>query len=77
MNWEYPAVICFGAFLMVILLEMGDAYQVTALRNPLSLAWRIIVSWTGVFAALALMAFFKISQEFSRFWFAAWFATDN
>jgi Undecaprenyl-phosphate glucose phosphotransferase len=78
LNWEYPAVICFGAFLMVVLLEMGDAYQVTALRNPLSQAGRIVVSWTGVFATLALMAFFlKISQEFSRFWFAAWFSSGT
>ncbi len=74
LNWEYPATICFGALLMVVLLEMGDAYQVSALRHPISQFGRILVSWMGVFATLALAGFFlKISAEFSRLWFGAWF----
>ena len=74
LNWEYPATICFGALLMVVLLEMGDAYQVSALRHPISQFGRILVSWVGVFATLALAGFFlKISAEFSRLWFGAWF----
>jgi Undecaprenyl-phosphate glucose phosphotransferase len=76
LNWEYPATICFGALLMVVLLEMGDAYQVSALRHPISQFGRILVSWMGVFATLALAGFFlKISAEFSRLWFGAWFGT--
>jgi Undecaprenyl-phosphate glucose phosphotransferase len=76
LNWEYPATICFGALLMVVLLEMGDAYQVSALRHPISQFGRILISWTGVFAALALAGFFlKVSAEFSRLWFGAWFGT--
>ena len=76
LNWEYPLVMSCGALLMVLLLEMGDAYQVAALRNPFSLAGRIVVSWIGVFATLALAGFFiKISASFSRFWFGAWFVT--
>jgi Undecaprenyl-phosphate glucose phosphotransferase len=74
LNWEYPATICFGALLMVVLLEMGDSYQVSALRHPMSQFGRILVSWTGVFATLALAGFFlKVSAEFSRLWFGAWF----
>jgi Undecaprenyl-phosphate glucose phosphotransferase len=76
LHWEYPATICFGALLMVVLLEMGDAYQVSALRHPISQFGRILVSWIGVFASLALAGFFlKVSAEFSRFWFGAWFGT--
>jgi Undecaprenyl-phosphate glucose phosphotransferase len=76
LNWEYPATICFGALLMVVLLEMGDAYQVSALRHPISQFGRILVSWIGVFATLALAGFFlKVSAEFSRLWFGAWFGT--
>jgi FlaA1/EpsC-like NDP-sugar epimerase len=74
LNWQYPATICFGALLMVVLLEMGDAYQVSALRHPISQFGRILASWIGVFAALALAGFFlKVSAEFSRLWFGAWF----
>jgi Undecaprenyl-phosphate glucose phosphotransferase len=74
MNWEYPAVLLCGAILMVLLLEMGDAYQVPSLRRPGSLTGRIIASWIGVFATLALTGFFlKISEEFSRVWFGSWF----
>ncbi len=73
-NWEYPLVMVGGATLMVLLLEMGDAYQVSALRRPLPLTGRIVTSWIGVFAALALAGFFlKISENFSRVWFASWF----
>ena len=74
LNWEYPSTVLFGALLMVVLLEMGDAYQVSALRHPISQFGRILVSWTGVFAFLALAGFFlKVSAEFSRVWFGAWF----
>lgn len=74
LNWEYPAVITGGALLMVLLLELGDAYQVLALRNPWSQIGRLLFSWIGVFAILALAGFFlKISSDFSRVWFGAWF----
>ena len=76
LHWEYPLVISAGALLMVLLLEMGDAYQVAALRNPILQFGRILASWIGVFATLALAGFFlKISGDFSRLWFGAWFGT--
>ncbi len=74
--WQYPAVILGGSALMVIILELGDAYQLAALRKPWSQFGRILFSWSGVFAVLALAGFFlKVSAEFSRVWLATWFGT--
>ncbi len=74
--WQYPAVILGGSVLMVIILELGDAYQLAALRRPWSQFGRILFSWSGVFAVLALAGFFlKVSAEFSRVWLATWFGT--
>ncbi len=74
--WQYPAVILGGSMLMVIILELGDAYQLAALRKPWGQFGRILFSWSGVFAILALAAFFlKVSSDFSRVWLATWFGT--
>jgi Undecaprenyl-phosphate glucose phosphotransferase len=72
--WYYPAIIVGGSAFMVIILELADAYQQNNLRRPFSQTGRILFSWLGVFAVLALIGFFlKISNEFSRFWFGSWF----
>lgn len=72
--WKYAALILGASTFMVIILELADAYQITALRRPFSQSARILFSWLGVFAVLALVGFFlKISEEFSRLWFAGWF----
>ena len=72
--WQYPAAIFFGAALLVIIMEMSDGYQIPALRNPWGQIGRILFSWAGVFALLALAGFFlKLSAEFSRVWLASWF----
>jgi Undecaprenyl-phosphate glucose phosphotransferase len=74
--WQYPAVILGGSAAMVIVLELGDAYQVGALRKPWSQAPRILFSWCGIFAMLTLIGFFlKVSADFSRFWLGSWFFT--
>jgi FlaA1/EpsC-like NDP-sugar epimerase len=68
-------VVLAGSLLAVILLEFADAYQMATLRQPLAHASRLVIVWAGTFALLALVAFlFKVSQEFSRVWFAGWFA---
>ncbi len=72
--WHYPAIIVGGSVLTVVLLEFTDGYQMTTLRSPLGNAGRIILVWSGTFALLALAGFFfKVSAEFSRLWFGAWF----
>jgi Undecaprenyl-phosphate glucose phosphotransferase len=72
--WYYPTVVLGGSAFMVIILELADAYQQSALRRPFSQTGRILFSWLGVFAVLTLIGFFlKISSEFSRVWFGTWF----
>ncbi len=74
--WQYPAVILGGSALMVIILELADAYQLAALRKPWSQIGRILFSWSGVFAMMTLVGFFlKVSADFSRVWLATWFGT--
>ncbi len=74
LDWSYVWTSFGGALLAVILLEFTDAYQMTTLRNTLANARKIAVVWSGVFALMALAAFFtKTSQDFSRLWFATWY----
>lgn len=74
--WQYPAVIFGGSVLMVIVLELSDGYQMAALRNPWGQIGRLLFSWAGVFAVLALLGFLlKVSAQFSRVWLATWFVS--
>ena len=76
LNWHYPVLIIGGAVNAVLLLELMDCYQLGALLRPFQVLRRIVIVWSGTFAALALLGFLlKISEEFSRFWFGAWFVT--
>lgn len=72
--WSYPAVIVGGSLVTVILFELSDLYQISALRRPIVRAGRLLLIWIGTFALLALGGFFlKVSSDFSRVWFASWF----
>ncbi len=74
--WYYPSAIISGGLTTVILLEFGGNYRLAALRNPISRMNRILLSWCGVFALMAVAGFFlKNSADFSRVWFAGWFAS--
>jgi len=74
--WQYPAVIAGASLTAVVLLEFSECYQMPVLRNPLGSTGRILLIWAGTFALMALGGFFlKMSAEFSRFWFAAWFVS--
>ncbi|WP_274425090.1 undecaprenyl-phosphate glucose phosphotransferase [Chelativorans sp. YIM 93263] len=76
LSLEYPLVIAGVSLLSVILFEFSDAYQMPALRNPMSHAGRIFLCWSSSFAVLLVALFFlKISEEFSRLWLGAWFAS--
>ena len=60
----------------MVLLELNDSYQVPALMRSLGQLGRILLVWSGTLALLVLAAFLmKISAEFSRLWFASWFAS--
>jgi len=72
--WHYPVIIGVASLFMIVLLELNDLYQISALMRPLASFGRILLMWSGTFALLALAGFFlKISEGFSRFLFGAWF----
>ena len=74
MAWKYPGVIAGGSLLAVILLEFTDGYSIASLRRPIHFSGRMLLVWAGTFALLALAGFlFKVSEDFSRLWFGAWF----
>ena len=63
--WQYPAIIVIGSLLTVIFLEFTDCYQISALLRPLQNSGRLLLSWSGTFAVLALTGFFmKVSSRF-------------
>ncbi len=73
--WHYPVIVAGGSLLTVILLELTDMYQISALRGPFANFGRLLLVWSGTFALFALAGFFmKVSADFSRFWFGSWFA---
>jgi Undecaprenyl-phosphate glucose phosphotransferase len=75
LNWHYTVLVTGGALTAVLLLELVDCYVLSALLRPFSALRRIFLVWSGTFAIMALLGFMlKISEEFSRFWFAAWYA---
>jgi len=74
--WHYPIITVCASLFTVLLLEITDCYQVSALMRPVSNFGRILSVWAGTFALMALAGFLlKISEDFSRFWFGAWFVT--
>jgi Undecaprenyl-phosphate glucose phosphotransferase len=74
--WHYLAIVFGSSLLTVILLELTDCYQMSALLRPVQTAGRLLLVWSGAFALLALAGFFmKVSSDFSRLWFGGWFVT--
>jgi Undecaprenyl-phosphate glucose phosphotransferase len=72
--WYYVTVIVLTSGLMIAFLEFADLYERSVLRHPIRNMAKIFLSWLAVFAVLSLVGFFfKISNYFSRFWFASWF----
>jgi len=73
--WHYAIIFGGASLLAVILFELSDLYQISALLKPLSSLPRLLLLWAGTFAVLAVAGFFlKISSNFSRLLFGAWFA---
>ncbi len=71
----YLSVLFGGSAVGVFLLQLADAYQVPALRSPWRMTPRILAAWAAAFGAMALVVFFfKSGEEYSRVWFASWFA---
>ncbi len=76
LRWHYLIVIGCASMITVILLDIADCYQLSGLMRPVANIGRIIAAWAGTLALFAVIGFFlKISGEFSRFWFGAWFVS--
>jgi Undecaprenyl-phosphate glucose phosphotransferase len=72
--WQYPLTIGAASFLAVVLLDVSDCYQVSALMRPVSSLGRVFLMWAGTFALMALTAFImKMSEDYSRLLFGNWF----
>ena len=73
--WQYPLTIAAASFLAVVLLDVADSYQISALMRPIVNFGRVLLGWAGTFALMALTAFImKISEDYSRLLFGTWFA---
>ncbi len=74
--WHYPAIIAAASLITIVLLDVTDCYQISALMRPVASLGRITLVWAGTLALFALLGFFlKVSGDFSRLWFGGWFAT--
>ena len=74
LGWQYALTFGSASLLAIVLLDIADCYQISALFRPVANFGRILAMWSGTFAALALTAFFmKISENYSRLLFASWF----
>ncbi|MEW6633442.1 MAG: undecaprenyl-phosphate glucose phosphotransferase [Pseudomonadota bacterium] len=72
--WQYPLTIAAASFLAVVLLDVTDCYQISALMRPLANFGRVLLVWAGTFALMALTAFaMKASEDYSRLLFGTWF----
>lgn len=71
---HYLLAVVVTATATVFMLELSDSYQLATMRDPFSKFGRLVIIWSGVFAMMSLAAFFlKISEDYSRVWFGAWF----
>ncbi|WP_274630631.1 undecaprenyl-phosphate glucose phosphotransferase [Arvimicrobium flavum] len=72
--WHYLGITVSASLITVILLEITEAYEISTLMRPIRYLGKLFVVWTAAFALLAIAGFFlKVSAEYSRFWFGAWY----
>ncbi|PZO81433.1 MAG: undecaprenyl-phosphate glucose phosphotransferase [Mesorhizobium amorphae] len=76
LDLHYAGVILGTAAAVVVFLEIAGTYQVPALLRPSLTVRPITAVWTSVFLAMLVLGFlFKVTEEFSRFWFTFWYAS--
>jgi Undecaprenyl-phosphate glucose phosphotransferase len=72
--WQYPVSIASVSLLAVILLDVADCYQISALMRPFNHVGRIFIAWSASFALMAVAGFLlKMSESYSRVLFATWY----
>jgi Undecaprenyl-phosphate glucose phosphotransferase len=82
---DEPIVVGNAAFLMAVVgtglatvaaFELLQLYSLPALTSFIRQMPRLLLGWTATFALLIAGLFFlKVGHEFSRVWFALWYAT--
>ncbi|MDA8870250.1 undecaprenyl-phosphate glucose phosphotransferase [Rhizobiaceae bacterium] len=71
---HYFTACVLTATLSFVALQASDAYLVTAMRTNFSQLGRVLMAWSGVFALLAVFAFFaRVSEDYSRVWFGTYY----
>ena len=71
--WVYASLILIVSIGMPLLMHMLRGYSLGTLLNPLRQMPRIVVSWTLIFAALAVFILLaKAGEQVSRIWFFTW-----
>jgi len=76
-DWHYLVLIAGASVNAVLLFEILDCYQMSALLRPVTVLPRLLFALVATFALVALIGFLlKISETYSRFWFGGWFLTS-
>jgi Undecaprenyl-phosphate glucose phosphotransferase len=72
--WRYM-IAAFGASgAAIVAFHIADAYDVAALRRPISSFARLTLAWTAIFLiAFGVQFFFRLDGQFSRVWTASWY----
>jgi Undecaprenyl-phosphate glucose phosphotransferase len=72
--WRYM-IAAFGVSgAAIVAFHIADAYDVAALRRPISSFARLTLAWTAIFLiAFGVQFFFRLDGQFSRVWTASWY----
>lgn len=72
----FVGAVAFAAFATVVAFELLNLYSLPAFTSFIKQMPRVVLGWTAAFALLLAVVFFlKIGHEFSRVWFALWYAS--
>jgi Undecaprenyl-phosphate glucose phosphotransferase len=75
-NASFVLAVGLTGLAAVAAFELLQLYTLPALSNVFKQLPRVLLGWTAAFAFLLAAVFFlKIGHEFSRVWFALWYAT--
>jgi Undecaprenyl-phosphate glucose phosphotransferase len=73
---RYKLAIIIATQIQLAAFSNARLYNVPVFRQPFQFAGRILLVWTGLFAALVVLAFLtKTSDMFSRVWVSLWYVS--
>ena len=72
--WRYVIATFSTSGAAMLAFHIADAYDVSALRRPISSFARLTLAWTAIFLiAFAFQFFFRLEGQYSRVWTASWY----